>query len=84
MARSTYLIASAAFVVLRSLAASICFACVSALLFVLEVVPAASAYAWRLVVTIGVAAFRLIGQLKPEYRESYDTHGLSLFNGRPA
>lgn len=29
-----------------------------------------------------VVAFRVIGILKPDYRESYDTHGLSLTSNR--
>ncbi len=35
-------------------------------------------YARRLVNDFGVTAFRKIADLKPVYRESYDTHGLSL------
>ncbi|WP_028732087.1 hypothetical protein [Rhizobium leguminosarum] len=38
----------------------------------------AAPYAWRSAHEIGVAAFRQIADLKPVYRESYDTHGLSL------
>jgi hypothetical protein len=38
----------------------------------------ASPYAWRTAHEIGVAAFRKISDLKPVYRESYESHGLSL------
>ncbi|MBD8651501.1 hypothetical protein IFT66_10465 [Rhizobium sp. CFBP 13726] len=39
-------------------------------------------HAWRFMREAGVTAFRKIGELKPVYRESYDTHGLSLDAGR--
>lgn len=80
----TYSLATTALRAIGGLAVSIAFACFSVLLFIVEVLPAAASYAWRVVVTVGVAAYRQIGQLKPEYRDSYETHGLSLFNGRPA
>ncbi|MGO7779468.1 hypothetical protein ACC717_04970 [Rhizobium ruizarguesonis] len=35
-------------------------------------------YAWRSMTDLGIAAYRKIGDLRPVYRESYDTHGLSL------
>lgn len=38
--------------------------------------------AWRFSRDIGVAGFRKIADLKPVYRESYDSHGLSLYDGR--
>lgn len=38
----------------------------------------AAPYAGRSAHEIGVAAYRKIADLKPVYRESYDTHGLSL------
>lgn len=78
MSRSAHSLARAVFVIVCGLAHSIAFACVATLLFIVERVPASAAYAWRMVVTIGLAAFRRIGQLKPEYRASYNTHGLSL------
>ncbi|MDM9647747.1 hypothetical protein [Rhizobium sp. S163] len=83
MSRSS-LFFSRAVLFLGGLFRSIEYAGVAVLLFVVETVPAAGAFAWRLVVSIGLAAFRVIGQLKPVYRESYDTHGLSLFRLRPS
>jgi hypothetical protein len=35
-------------------------------------------YAWRSMNNLGITAYRKISDLKPVYRESYDTHGLSL------
>lgn len=35
-------------------------------------------YAWHSMNDLGIAAYRKIADLKPVYRESYDTHGLSL------
>ena len=34
--------------------------------------------AWRITTTFCLAAFRSIRELRPVYRESYQTHGLSL------
>ncbi|OMQ41680.1 hypothetical protein [Ensifer sp. 1H6] len=31
---------------------------------------------------LGIAAYRVVGSLRPVYRESYDSHGLSLADGR--
>lgn len=84
MSRTFIRLATAAFIVVGNLAHSITFACVAALLFIVDLIPGAAVYAWRMVVTIGVAAFRHIGQLKPVYRESYRTHGLSLTDAHPA
>lgn len=33
---------------------------------------------WKIGVRFSVAAYRSIGLLKPEYDDSYETHGLSL------
>lgn len=38
--------------------------------------------AWHSLRTAGVAAYRKIAHLKPVYRDSYATHGLSLSDGR--
>lgn len=38
--------------------------------------------AWHSLGAAGIAAYRNIAELKPEYRESYATHGLSLSDGR--
>ncbi|WP_105436400.1 hypothetical protein [Neorhizobium tomejilense] len=35
-------------------------------------------HAWRTMRDLGITAYRKIADLKPVYRESYDTHGLSL------
>lgn len=37
---------------------------------------------WHSLQGLGVTAYRVVGSLKPVYRESYDTHGLSLDTGR--
>lgn len=37
---------------------------------------------WRMVRQLGVMAYRKIADLKPIYRESYETHGLSFGDGR--
>ncbi|WP_313195864.1 hypothetical protein [Shinella zoogloeoides] len=37
---------------------------------------------WRAVADFSVATYRKIADLKPVYRESYATHGLSLSDGR--
>jgi len=37
---------------------------------------------WHSLRAAGVTAYRKIAELKPEYRESYATHGLSLSDGR--
>lgn len=37
---------------------------------------------WHSLQGLGIAAYRVVGSLKPVYRESYDTHGLSLDAGR--
>lgn len=42
--------------------------------------PAAAAFLFRLPVQL--IAFMTIGRLKPVYRESYETHGLSLTSAR--
>jgi hypothetical protein len=39
-------------------------------------------HAWRFMREAGVSAYRKIADLKPVYRESYDSHGLSLEPGR--
>ncbi|ASP79647.1 hypothetical protein [Sinorhizobium meliloti] len=39
-------------------------------------------HAWRFTRELAVTACRMIADLKPVYRESYDTHGLSLAAGR--
>jgi hypothetical protein len=38
---------------------------------------------WRSVRNLSAVAYRKITDLKPVYRDSYDTHGLSLAGGRP-
>jgi hypothetical protein len=35
-------------------------------------------HAWRATRDLGITAYRKIAELKPVYRESYDSHGLSL------
>ena len=39
-------------------------------------------HAWHSLHTAGLVAYRKIADLKPVYRDSYDTHGLSLGSGR--
>ncbi|MDX0354300.1 hypothetical protein GOC51_03640 [Sinorhizobium meliloti] len=39
-------------------------------------------HAWRFTRDLGLTAYRTIADLKPVYRESYDTHGLSLAASR--
>jgi hypothetical protein len=39
-------------------------------------------HAWRTSRDLGITAYRKIDDFKPEYRDSYDTHGLSLAGGR--
>ncbi|OCJ05304.1 hypothetical protein A6U87_14980 [Rhizobium sp. AC44/96] len=51
-------------------------------LFALTVVRTFYATTWHSLQTMKVEAFKVIGQLKREYAESYDTHGLSLDVGR--
>jgi hypothetical protein len=42
----------------------------------------AAPFAWRSARDLCLVAYRKIADLKPVYRESYDTHGLSLDVGR--
>lgn len=37
-----------------------------------------AAWMWRQLVRFSLSAYRLIGILKPIYRESYDTHGMNF------
>lgn len=46
--------------------------------FALAVVRYGASVTWQSLNTICVSAYRVVGSLKPEYRESYETHGLSL------
>lgn len=39
-------------------------------------------HAWRTTQDLGITAYRKIDDLEPVYRDSYDTHGLSLSPGR--
>ncbi|MDP9809372.1 cell division septal protein FtsQ [Rhizobium tibeticum] len=57
--------------ILRSLASMVA-------LFALTVVRTCYATTWHSLQTMKIAAFKVVGQLKREYAESYDTHGLSL------
>ncbi|NTJ63524.1 hypothetical protein G6M50_38160 [Agrobacterium rhizogenes] len=60
------------------------FACVCSLVvdfarFALRIV---YGHSWRVTRAVGIDAYRKIADLKPVYRESYDTHGLSLDRGQ--
>lgn len=50
--------------------------------FVLAVIPYAAGHTWHSLRSLGIAAYRKIADLRPVYRDSYDTHGLSLDAGR--
>lgn len=54
---------------------------VAGILFVLVAMPTTC---WRVLPVLKLAAFKLLAPLKPVYRESYRTHGLSLQSGHPA
>ncbi|RVG29883.1 hypothetical protein CN233_17945 [Sinorhizobium meliloti] len=49
---------------------------------VLAVVRYGASVTWHSLQSFGIAAYRVVGSLKPVYRESYDTHGLSFDAGR--
>lgn len=44
----------------------------------LAVVRYGASVTWHSLQGLGIAAYRVVGSLKPVYRESYATHGLSL------
>lgn len=46
--------------------------------FTMAVVRSGFATTWHSLQTMKIAAFKVVSQLKREYAESYDTHGLSL------
>ncbi|AUX76393.1 hypothetical protein [Sinorhizobium fredii] len=48
----------------------------------LAVVRYGASVTWHSLQGFSLAAYRLVGSLKPVYRESYETHGLSLAAGR--
>ena len=48
----------------------------------LAVVRYGASVTWHSLQGLGVTAYRVVGSLKPVYRESYATHGLSLDAGR--
>ncbi|MGF6157785.1 hypothetical protein M2267_003044 [Ensifer sp. KUDG1] len=48
----------------------------------LAVVRYGAGITWHSLQSLCLAAYRVVGSLKPVYRESYDTHGLSLDAGR--
>jgi hypothetical protein len=49
-------------------------------LFALTIVRTCYATTWHSLQTMNIAAFKVVRQLKREYAESYDTHGLSLYH----
>lgn len=44
----------------------------------LAVVRYGASVTWHSLQGLGLTAYRVVGSLKPVYRESYDSHGLSL------
>lgn len=50
--------------------------------FALAVIRFGSGQTWHSLRPMGVSAYRVVGGLRPVYRESYDTHGLSLAGNR--
>ncbi|PDT81815.1 hypothetical protein [Sinorhizobium sp. BJ1] len=50
--------------------------------FALAVVRYGVVTRWHSLRGLSIAAYRTVGSLKPVYRESYETHGLSLASGR--
>lgn len=48
----------------------------------LAVVRYGASVTWHSLQDLGITAYRVVGSLKPVYRESYATHGLSLDAGR--
>lgn len=43
-----------------------------------QFVASPAAWMWRQLVRFSLSAYRMIGHLKPIYRESYDTHGMNF------
>ncbi|KQV32882.1 hypothetical protein [Rhizobium sp. Root1204] len=57
----------------------ICLAVVAVLAsFTLAIIRYGAGHTWHSLRDMGVTAYRKIADLRPVYRESYDTHGLSL------
>lgn len=50
--------------------------------FALAVIRYGAGNTWHSLRSLGITAYRKIADLRPVYRESYDTHGLSLEPGR--
>lgn len=48
----------------------------------LAVVRYSAGVTWHSLQGLCLAAYRVVGSLRPVYRESYETHGLSLDAGR--
>ena len=46
--------------------------------FALAAIPYVAGHTWHSLRGLGIAAYRKIADLRPVYRESYDSHGLSL------
>ncbi|SFH52742.1 hypothetical protein [Ensifer sp. OV372] len=44
----------------------------------LAVIRYGAGHTWHSLRSLGITAYRKIADLRPEYRESYDSHGLSL------
>ncbi len=44
----------------------------------LAIIRYGAGYTWHSLRSLGITAYRRIADLRPVYRESYDTHGLSL------
>jgi hypothetical protein len=60
------------------------FAAAAAVLasFTLAIIRYGAGHTWHSLRSLGVTAYRKIADLRPVYRESYDTHGLSLVPDR--
>lgn len=43
-----------------------------------QIVASTAAWTWRQLVRFSLSVYRMIGHLKPIYRESYDTHGMNF------
>jgi len=50
--------------------------------FTLAVIRYSVGQTWHSLCSLGVMAYRVVGNLRPIYRESYDSHGLSLVECR--
>jgi len=78
MSRSAYSFPRA-FLFFRDVLFEVSCAVLAVVRFIVTGIPVAALHAWRAAVPIGLAAVRMIGRLKPVYRDSYRTHGLSLY-----